>query len=196
MTLDAAKVLVGAPDQQQTTGAIRTGDVLTTIPGTFDEAKAVLDAMTGSGYVSEDGVELSQDMSTADIREWGRNIVRKMLDSFDGTVAFTLIQADEEGWKQAIGDEYVTKKAATSTRGEQLHVKMGAHLAPAKSWGFAIKDGDARVIVLIPNGQVTTLDTITFSATEAIALPITVSAYDDGTGNSIHVYTDDGVVSA
>lgn len=196
MTLDAAKVLVGAPDQQQTTGAIRTGDVLTTIPGTFEEAKAVLDAMTGSGYVSEDGVELSQDMSTADIREWGRNIVRKMLDSFDGTVAFTLIQADEEGWKQAIGDEYVTKSAATSTRGEQLHVRMGAHLAPAKSWGFAIKDGDARVIVLIPNGQVTTLDTITFSATEAIALPITVSAYDDGTGNSIHVYTDDGVVSA
>ena len=30
------------------------------------------------------------------------------------------------------------------------------------------------------------------SATEAIALPITISCYDDGTGNSIYIFFDDG----
>lgn len=196
MPLNAAKVLVGSPDQQATTGAIRTGDVLTTIPTTFAEAQTAIDAMSDSGYVSEDGLELSTDMSTADIREWGRNIVRKMLDSYDGTIGFSLIQSDEASWKQAIGDEYVDKTDATKEHGEQLHIHMGAHMAPAKSWGFAMKDGDAKVIIIVPNGQVTTLDTITFNASEAIALPVTVSAYDDGSGDSIHVYLDDGVVSA
>ena len=196
MPLNAAKVLVGSPDQQSTTGAIRTGDVLTTIPATFAEAQTAIDAMEDSGYVSEDGLELSTDMSTADIREWGRAIVRKLLDSYDGTIGFSLIQSDEASWKQAIGDEYVEKTAATIDHGEQLHVKMGAHMAPPKSWGFAMKDGDAKVIVIVPNGQVTTLDAITFNASEAIALPVTVSAYDDGTGNSIHIFLDDGVVSA
>ena len=196
MPLNAAKVLVGSPDQQSTTGAIRTGDVLTTSPATFAEAQTAIDAMEDSGYVSEDGLELSTDMSTADIREWGRAIVRKLLDSYDGTIGFSLIQSDEASWKQAIGDEYVEKTAATIDHGEQLHVKMGAHMAPPKSWGFAMKDGDAKVIVIVPNGQVTTLDAITFNASEAIALPVTVSAYDDGTGNSIHIFLDDGVVSA
>lgn len=196
MPLNAAKVLVGSPDQQSTTGAIRTGDVLTTIPADFAAAEAAITAMSDSGYVSEDGLELSTDMSTADIREWGRNIVRKMLDSYDGTIGFSLIQSDEASWKQAIGDEFVEKTAATREHGEQLHIRMGAHMAPAKSWGFAMKDGDARVIVIVPNGQVTTLDSITFSASEAIALPVTVSCYDDGSGDSIHIYMDDGVVSA
>ena len=58
-----------------------------------------------------------------------------------------------------------------------------------------MKDGDARMKVLVPNGQVTTLDSITFVANDAIKLPVTVSCYDDGTGtgDSITIYTDDGI---
>jgi hypothetical protein len=37
---------------------------------------------------------------------------------------------------------------------------------------------------------------ITFVANEAINLPVTISANDDGTGNSIYIFTDDGMVSA
>ena len=198
MPLNAAKVLVGSPDQQSTTGAIRTGDIITpeNLPSTFAEAEEIIAAMSDSGYVSEDGLELSTDMSTSDIREWGRAIVRKLLDSYDGTIGFTLIQSDEASWKQAIGDAYVEATAATASAGEQLVIKMGAHMAPPKSWGFAMKDGDARVIIIVPNGQVTTLDTITFNSTEAIALPVTVSCYDDGTSNSIYVFLDDGQKAA
>lgn len=194
MALDAAKVLIGTADQQATTGAIRSGAVITedVSAWTFAKAEEALAAMTGSGYVSEDGLELSNDMSTAEIREWNRNIVRKLLDSYDGTIAWSLIQQDYESWAQAIGAEYVSKTEATADAGEQLHIKLGAHLAPAQSWGFAMKDGDARIIVIVPNGQITTLDSISFNATNAIALPVTLSCYDDGTGNSIHIFLDDG----
>lgn len=195
MALNAAKVLIGTADQQSTTGAIRCGTLIDTedIPTTFAEAETILAGLTtDSGYVSEDGMELGNDLSTNDIREWNRATVRKVLESFDNEITFTLIQSDETSWKMALGEDYVTKTVATATHGEQLHIQMGAHLAPSKTWGFALKDGDVRVIIIVPRGQITTLDSITFNATDAIALPLTLSCYDDGSGDTLHIFIDDG----
>ena len=193
MSLNAAKVLVGTADQQSATGAVRTGDVIATAPTTFTAADTAVTAMTASGYVTEEGVQLTNDISTTDIIEWNRSVVRKVLDTFNGEISLTLMQMDYESWCQALGSEYVTKTNATTTHGEQLTIAMGAHLAPERSFGICMKDGDARVLIVVPRGQVTTLDSITFSATEAISLPITISCYDDGTGNSIYIFVDDGV---
>ena len=195
MALNAAKVLVGTADQQSTTGAIRSGAVVSTIPATFAAANTAASALDDSGYVSEDGIELTTDISTTEIREWNRNVVRKVLDSFDGTIKLTLIQCGYEEWCQAIGAENVTRTAATSSAGEQLHIKLGAHLPKEQSWAFMMKDGDARIIIFVPRGQVTTLDAITFSATEAVALPIEIDCLDDGTGDSIHIFIDDGITT-
>jgi len=193
MSINAAKVLVGTADQTTTTGAVRCGTIVSTAPATFTAANTALNALSiDSGYVSEDGLELSTDMSTTDINEWNRATVRKVLETFDGTLTWSMIQFDENSWKQVLGSDYVTKTAATSSAGEQLVIKMGNHLGPVQSWGFALKDGDAKVIIFIPRGQITALDSITFNATEAVALPVTLSCYDDGTGNSIYIYVDDG----
>lgn len=195
MALNASKVLVGTADQS-TTGAILSGALIDTIPTTFAEAEAAMKKLTGSGYVNDEGLSLGTDYSTNDIKEWNGATVRKVLESFDGTLSWTGIQFDYDGLCQAFGEENVTKVAATKTTGEQLHIGIGAHLPEAKTWAFAMKDGDARVIIVVPNGQVTSLDDITFSATEAVSLPITLSAYDDGTGESIHIFVDDGQVTA
>lgn len=195
MGVDSSKVLVGAADQS-TTGAILSGDVITTIPTTFADAEKALAAMTDSGYVSEDGLTLTNDISTTEITEWNKSIVRKVIDSFDGNIGFTLLQADAAGWKQALGEEYVTETAATTKAGAQVHITLGAHLAPERSWGFKMKDGDKRIIIIVPKGQVTTLDEMNFIATDAVKLPVTVSAYDDGTGECIHIFMDDGVKAA
>ena len=142
MALNAAKVLVGTADQQSTTGAIRSGAPLASAPATFAAAETAIASMTDSGYVSEDGVELTNDISTTEIREWNRSVVRKVLDTFNGELSLTLIQSDYESWCQAIGSEYVTQTAATTTKGEQLTIKMGAHLAPEQSFAIAMKDGE------------------------------------------------------
>lgn len=184
MALNAAKVLVGTADQT-TTGAIHNGAVLTTAPADFAAAQTALAAMTASGYVSEDGLELTPEYSTSNILEWNGNTVRTILESFNGTLAWSLIQMDKESWVQALGAEYVEEVSET-----ELHIKMGSHLAPAQSWGFALKDGDTRIIIIVPNGQITTVDAITFNANSAVALPVTLSCYDDGTGNPIHIYID------
>lgn len=196
MGTNAKKVFIGLADQSSTTGALARGSVITTIPADITAAQTAIASFTTSGYISEDGAALSTSISTTDIREWNRSAVRRLLEEFDGTVTLTLIQLDGEAAKQAFGADNVTVTAANSTHGEQIHIKLGAHLDKPQAWALRIKDGDMKMIVLIPNGQVTSGVDITFAANSAINLPVTISANDDGTGESIHIYTDDGVTSA
>lgn len=194
--VNAKKVYIGLADQSTTVGALARGTALTTIPADYTAAVTAISSFTTSGYISEDGASLSTTVNVTDIREWNRAAVRRILEEFDGTISATLIQLDEEGAKQCFGSSNVTKVAANSTHGEQLKIALGAHLDTAQAWALRIKDGAAKMIVLVPNGQVTSGVDITFAANTAINLPITISANDDGTGNSIYIYTDDGVTSA
>lgn len=194
MALDATKVYIGLADQSAAVGAISSGTLIDAddIPTTMSEAETLAATFTSSGYVSEDGLTLSTDYSTADIKEWNGALVRRILESFDGTLSWTLIQMDADGWKQAFGEENVSVTPAGYGHGEQITISLGAHLPAPKSWCFKMKDGDAKILIFVPNGQITSVDDITFNATEAIALPVTLSTYDDGEGESILIFTDDG----
>lgn len=196
MALNAKQVYIGTPDQSATTGAVLRGDVMTTIPADIEAALTAIASFTSSGYVSSDGVTLSTELSTNDLQEWKGSVVRKLMESFTGTITLNLIQSDYEGWCQLLGEENVDRIAATTTHGEQLHIKIGTHMAAPKAWALKMKDGDFRMLVLVPNGQVVSNIEMTFASSEAIALPLEISCNDDGTGESIHIYTDDGILSA
>ena len=197
MAVDAKKVLIGTPDQL-TTGAILCAPLGTEIP-TLDDLRpsgvTLDDEFKDAGYANEDGLALTPDMSTNAIKEWGGAVVRQVLEEFNGSIAFTLIQTDETAFKMAFGDDYVTAQAATADHGNQLMAKIGAHLPDAKAWVFKMKDGAARMLIVVPNGQVTTLDEVTFNATDPVGWAITLSCYPDDTGTSIYILTDDGQVA-
>ena len=196
MGINAKQVRVGLADQSSTSGALSRGDVISAIPASIDAAITAISAFSSSGYISEDGASLSTTKGVTPIREWNRAAVRRILEDFDGTVSLSLIQLDEEGAKQAFGEDNVTVTAATSTHGTQLKIALGATLDEPQAWALRMKDGDARMLVLVPNGQVTSGVDITFVANQAIQLPVTISANDDGTGHSIYIFTDDGIVAA
>lgn len=191
MAVNATNVRIGTPDQK-TTGAIMDADVGTTLP--TDATSTVDTKFKASGYVSEDGLSLSTDTSTNDIKEWGGSTVRKVLESFDGTITWSEIEMTYESMCHAFGANNVTKTAADTDHGEQITVKIGSNLPPARAWVFNMKDGNAHMRICVPNGQVTSLDEITFNSSDPISLPITLSCYPDADGYSIYVYTDDGVV--
>ena len=200
MGINANKVFVGMADQSATTGALARGAVIagSSIPAEadIDAALALITNFSSSGYVSEEGANLTTEISTTDLREWNRAVVRRLLDEFTGTVTLTLIQLDEESAKQAFGADNVTVVAANATHGTRIRIALGAHIDKPQAWALRMKDGDARTLVIIPNGQVTSGVEITFVANEPISLPVTISANDDGTGNSIYIFTDDGVIAA
>lgn len=190
-------VRIGAPEQK-TTGAIKHAPVGTTLPVLSDigASGVTLDpAFVGDEYVSEDGLTLSPSMSTTNIKDWSGTVVRKLLEEFDGTLSWTMISTNEDTLKIAFGDDYVTSAAASSVHGAQVRAALGAHLPDTQSWVFLMKDGDARVVIVVPNGQITEVGDVTFVSNNAIGWQVTLSTYPDSDGNSIYIMTDDGVVS-
>lgn len=192
MGVNANKVFVGAPDQS-VTGAISRGPVLETVPSTMAEAMEAIKDFADCGYVSDEGVSLSPEVSTAEIAEWGGSIVRKVVQSFSGTLSWSWLQQGADEWTAALGAEHVHVTAADADHGEQIHVGLGAHMPDNGCFAIKVKDGERRMLVLVPNGQVTSISEMTFSASEAVKVPVELSCYDDGTGDSVHIFTDDGI---
>ena len=191
-------VRIGAPEQK-VTGAIKRAPVGTTLPtlSSIGAGGVTLDsAFKGNFYVSEDGLTLAPNMSSVDIRDWSGAVVRKVLESFDGTLSWSLICWDEDSLGAAFGDENITTEDATANHGNQVAVKLGARLQKEKSWVFLMKDGDARIVIVVPKGQITEIGEIQFISNGAISTPVTLSCYPDSDGDSIYIYTDDGEVES
>lgn len=190
MALNASRVLVGTADQTNATGAILSAPLGTTLP---TDATATLDAaFTDSGYVSEDGLNLTNDLSTASISEWNGQLVRRVKESFDGSLSWSHLETNEAALKNTFGASNVTVTAATATHGQQFAVAINGELPEAKSWVFKLKDGDNRILIVVPNGQVTDIEDVSFTASDAIMWGVTLSCYPDANGNSLYIYTDDG----
>ncbi len=195
MALNAANVFIGTPEQSATVGALSRGDVLTTIPADYTAAKTAIASFEMSGYISEDGATLTIDKSTNGIIEWARKQVRRTLDSVDATIGCTLLQMDAQDAKFVFGDSNVSTVAAGSGHGNQMKISVGASLDEPHAWALRIKDGDFGMIVLCPNGQVTSGIDMTFAADQAINMPVTISANSDDAGQLVYIYTDDGLTA-
>ena len=191
-------VRIGAPDQK-TTGAIKHAPLGTDLPDLTDITPSAVDldeAFVGDEYVSEDGLTLTPSMSTTEIKDWSGSTVRKVLESFDGTLSWTMISTNQGAMEVAFGDNYVTASAATREHGAQTKTALGAHLPDTQSWVFLMKDGDARVVIVVPNGQVTEIGEVTFASNAAIGWQVTLSCYPDSNGECIYIMTDDGAVTS
>ena len=195
---NTSDVRVGAPDQL-TTGAIKHAPIGTTLPSLSSITKAAVtldQAFTGDEYVSQDGLTLAPSMSTTDIKDWSGATVRKVLESFDGTLTWTMISTNAGALGVAFGTDHVTEQNATTAHGKQTMTELGPHLPDPQSWVFLMKDGNARIVVLVPNGQVTEVGEVTFAANAAVGWQVTLATYPDESGECIYIMTDDGVVSA
>lgn len=190
-------VRIGAPDQG-TTGAILHAPIGTTLPSlsSISSSGVTIDqAFTGNEYVSEDGLTLAPSVSTTEIKDWSGATVRKVLESFDGTLSWTMISTNKGAMDVAFGSKYVSSNAANATHGTQVQAALGAHLPDALSWVFLMKDGNARTVIVVPNGQVTEVGEVTFASNAAIGWQVTLTCYPDTSGECIYIMTDDGVVA-
>lgn len=195
MPINAVNVVVGAPDQSSTVGAVNWAATNATMP---TDAKTALptSTWTSGGYVSTDGVSLSIDHGTTSIQDWSLGHIRTLLEDFTGTVTFTFVQTDYNALCAIFGESNVTQTAATSSAGTLIKVAIGPELAPAKAWCFNMKDGDQRIRLVLPNAQPTLDGDITFVANEPISWSVSLDCNMDGNGKSIYFYYDDGVTTA
>ncbi|MGO2080282.1 phage tail tube protein [Glutamicibacter arilaitensis] len=191
--VNAQNVLVGAPDQK-TTGAILSAVLETELPTSPLETPDP--AFQSSGYISESGLTATPERSTSSIKDWSGAIIRQLLEEFNGTLAWEHLETNKQSLATYFGDDNVTVASATAETGEQMTAVLGAFELPRKSWLFRIKDGKKRVLIKVPDGQVTEQGEVSFIKTGAILWPVTLTTYPDSEGNNIYIITDDGEFAA
>ena len=186
MSLDSKKIIIGAPNQS-TTGAVAYAPIDTTLPTTADSSLGA--AWTDTGYVSEDGVTLTPNYSTTDIKDWSKATVRTLLDEFTGEIKFSYIQTDYDALVAIFGASNVQQS------GNLITVKMGARMAPAKAWCFSMKDGDAKVRICLPNAQPVLDGTLSFVADEPITWGVSLKCNADANGDNIVIMVDESTTT-
>lgn len=185
-------VYLPTPDQSATTGAVASAPTTT---AAVEDARTPLGSdWTTGGYVDENGVTMNVNRSMTPIRDWSLSMVRNALTEYTGSISFGFLQVDEFSAKTIFGEDNVTTTDATATAGAGLKIAIGANMPEIKSFCFSMKDGNSRIRIYIPRGQVTEVGEVSFVPGAGNVYPSTLSTYDDGTGHSIYVIYDDGQV--
>ncbi len=162
------------------------------------DSKTVLPAgFIALGYIGEDGVEETVDRSTDKIKAWGGDVVKVVQTDFSVTYGFTFYEsASADVLKAVYGDANVTTTPATTTSGTEQAVKINSTTLPNSRWVFEIKDGDARIRIVVPIGRITAVGAVTYNDGSVVGYPVTIEAFPDASGNQAYKYLNDGVKSA
>lgn len=193
MATNSNNVLTGKP---LATGGVLMAPLGSTAP--IDAVTALDAAFKAAGYVGEDGLTESNERSTDKVKAWGGDIVKVVQTDFATTYSFTFIETlNADVLKAVYGSANVTTTPATSTKGTLHAVKVNSDTLPRQSFVFEVKDGDAKIRIYVPNGQITEVGEITYSDEDVIGYEVTVEAFrDSALGANAMKYLDDGKFSA
>jgi hypothetical protein len=193
MSNTAANIVAGRP---LATGGVLIGPVGTAAP--TDATTALNAAFKGAGYIGEDGLTESADRSTEKVKAWGGDVVKVLQTDFSTTYKFTFLETlNSDVLKTVYGDSNVTVTPADATKGTLYAVKVNADVLPHKAFVFEVKDGQAKIRIHVPDGQITEVGEISYKDGEVIGYSVTVEAYRDSTlGANAIKYLDDGKPTA
>lgn len=165
------------------TGAIYRAPLGTTLP--TDAVTALNEAFACLGYCSDAGVVNSNSPSSDTIKAWGGDVVLALQTEKPDTFQWTLIEVmNIEVLKMVYGDDNVTGELATG-----ITVKANSDQQDDACYviDMILRNGALKRIV-IPDGQVTAVEDITYADNAAIGYGTTVTCYADTSGNTHYEY--------
>lgn len=172
--MDSDNVRVGV------TGAIYVAPAGTTLP---TSTSAVLDPafVNGElGYVDENGVAETQNETTQNIKAWQNSaVVRKIITEHDLQYAFTCLETNGAVLAAFYGNY---------TNGTEGEVQITGEQPARQCWVIDVIDGDEEIRIVLPDAQVTTRGQVTYSSSDAIKYPLTLSAYPDDSEVKGYIY--------
>jgi hypothetical protein len=191
MANTAANVVAGVP---LATGGILIGALSAAAPTT---AQGALPGFTAAGYIGDSGVVETNERSTDKIRAWGGDTVKVVQTEHNVSYQFTFLETlNADVLKAVYGDDNVTTTAATASTGTLHEVSINGATLPHKSYVFEVKDGDAKIRIYIPDGQITEVGDVAYSDGEVVGYEVTVEAFGDDLGNKAYKFLDNGKFSA
>jgi hypothetical protein len=191
MANTASNVVAGVP---LATGGVLLGALAAAAPTT---ASGALTGFTAAGYIGEDGVTETNERSTDRIRAWGGDTVKVVQTEHNVSYQFTFLETLNADVLEAVyGEDNVTTTAATASTGTLHEVRVNGASLPHRSYVFEVKDGDAKIRIYIPDGQISEVGDITYSDSEVIGYQVTVECFGDEDGVKAYKFLDDGKFSA
>ena len=184
-------VVAGKP---KATGGVLSGPLGTTPP--TDAVTELAVAMNALGYISDEGVEETVGADTEKIKAWGGDTIKVLQTEHSVTYTFTFVEFLSEYVNREIyGDANVDVTPATESTGTQLEVRVKSDTLPHKVWCFEVRDGDAKVRIWLPDGQITERGDTTYADNSIAAYQVTLEAFPDSNGVKAYKFTDDGVLA-
>lgn len=171
--------LVGAP--LSATGGVLTGSEAAVLPV---DAEATLTGFSALGLIGEDGLSETADRSTDQVRAWGGSLARTLQTEFGLSYTFQFIETNPAVLREIHGVDNVT----SGTTANSLAIKINKDQLPIKPYVFEVKDGDNRIRIVIPRGQITAVGDVTYSHNDIIRYEVTLTCYADEAGNEAYKY--------
>lgn len=181
MALNASAALVGL------TGRVWYAPQGTTVP------TATSGALTGFndvGYATDDGLTLTTDTATTDLRAWQNgDLLRRVQTSVTFSLNFRMAETNEQSLKlyfnnythgAAAVDGVVTLNGAVPYRG---------------AFVVDVIDGTNLLRLVFPDAQVSDHGDISVVSGDLLSYEVTVSGYPDASGNSGYLYVASGAAS-
>ena len=191
MTNTVSNVVSGKP---LSTGGVLIAPLATALPTAPSTTPNV--AFLSAGYIGEDGVTEGGDRSVEKIKAWGGDVVKIVQTEHSLTYQFTFIEALNSTVLEAVyGEDRVTVTPATISTGTIHAVEVTSDVQIHHSFIFEIKDGLAKIRIVVPDGQITEVGEITYTDADVIGYQVTVECFPDSSGVKAYKYLDDGVFS-
>lgn len=171
---NASNVTAGKP---KIGGAIYCAPLATTLPTSVSEA---LTGFTCLGYVSDAGVANDNSPASQTVKAWGGDTVLNLQTDRPDTFKLTLLETMEAEVKKVIyGEDNVEVDDETG----DITVKVTSEELPGHAYviDMALKDG-AKQRIVIPEGRISALDTITYADSSAVGYGITINDIPDEDG--------------
>jgi hypothetical protein len=170
-----------------TTGGVSYAPLGTALP--TDASTALSATYKSLGYVSEDGIQPSRDVSVDKVKAWGGDIVAALLTDDSQGFVFKLIEVfAAEANTFVYGTDNVTTTAASSTAGTKVAVQDTAY-APLPCilvFDMFYQGKKARVVVPQPNISITGEDPYVDGSVSGYE--VTVEALKDDSGVRAYRY--------
>lgn len=176
-------------------GGILHGALGLALPTGISTAPAV--GYAKLGYVSEDGLQPGGERSLEEKRDWGGDIIANIQSGHSSTFAFTLLAVyDPDVLKAVFGEANVTVTPATSSAGTLISVVEDGSELPFGSWIFEMASGPRKSRIVVPNGQIGTVEELPLVSNDLQGFNVSVNCYKDDAGKKVYRYYDDGKFAA
>lgn len=156
-----------------------------------DSAAAPTDANTALGqgwsdlgYINEDGLALTIETDSEDIKDWAGTIINTIVTERSEELTYSLLQTNATTFKEVYGEDNVNVDADTG----EIVVNSKQYEAPFKKYCFDMIVGNRVERIYIPKGKVNEVGEMTFQSGEPIAYEFTVKAFPDQSGVTSKVF--------